>query len=224
MLLTIIKFNDILSVAHEIYNRIGYKMYEKEVIMARKGATTKAITESVSSLKVLNEDGVITHEEEQKTVKYVTTGKEPDFVKLYLDDVLYMSNMPPGLSALMYELLQYVSYADRGAELSLSTGLRKRIAEKLGMTPAVFNNSLSKLTKGKILKLVDRGLYQLNPYFFGRGEWKDISRIRATWDYDAIKGKTFRGVIETANGAEKIGEEEEEGNGEERADSGDVAV
>ena len=33
------------------------------------------------------------------------------------------------------------------------------------------------------MRRLDLGMYQFNPFFFGRGAWKDIANIRATFDY-----------------------------------------
>lgn len=106
-----------------------------------------------------------------------------------------MRDMPKGLTNIVYTLLQYATYADKGLRVYLPTGLKNELMGQLGVNRQVFNNSLTKLCKGQIIRRVDTGVYELNPYFFGKGEWKDIDRIRATWEYSAIDGRTFQGQI-----------------------------
>lgn len=163
---------------------------------------------------------------------------EPPFVKMYIADVLYMRDMPKGLTNIVYALLDVATYAKKGLRISISTGFKNEICEQLGIPRQTLNNALVKLCKGKILRRVDTGLYELNPYFFGRGEWKDIDNLRMTWNYDDIKGKTFQGAITRKDGTvETTGEdiqepdvdypdegEDDKLNAEERADRERIAV
>lgn len=153
--------------------------------------------------------------------------QEPPYIKLYIQDILYMQDMPKGLTNVMYALLENAMYADKGLRIYLPTGLKKELIAKIGTTKAAFDNALSKLCKGQIIRREDVGVYSLNPHFFGRGEWKDIEKIRATWDYDAIKGRTFQAVITRKDGATMVTggqDEESEGDNEERTDTARIAV
>jgi hypothetical protein len=55
------------------------------------------------------------------------------------------------------------------------------------------DNSLSELVKaGMLYKLTDpdtgkvlRGTFQLNPFIVGKGDWKDIVKLRLTIDFNA---------------------------------------
>lgn len=151
--------------------------------------------------------------------------QEPAYIKLYIQDVLYLRDMPAGLTGVMYALLKEATYADKGLRIYLPTGLKKELIAAVGTTKAAFDNALSKLCKGQIIRRVSTGVYELNPFFFGRGEWKDIDRIRATWDYDSIKGRTFQATVTRKDGTtETMGEPQEESDGEERTDTARVAV
>lgn len=124
--------------------------------------------------------------------------QEPPYIKLYLQDILYLNDVPKSLTNVLYALLSYVTYADQenGMCIPLNGFIKSQIREKCGMdNPRTLNNALSKLVKGNILKRIGTGTYQLNPYFFGRGDWKDIANIRATWNYDAISGRSFQAAI-----------------------------
>lgn len=156
--------------------------------------------------------------------------QEPPFIKLYIADVLYMRDMPKGLTNIVYALLEQATYASKGLRVYVPTGLKNEIIKQLDIPRQTFNNALVKLCKGNILRRIDTGVYELNPYFFGRGEWKDIDNLRMTWEYDAIKGKTFQGAIIRKDGtSEPTGEaaaesEDDRLNAEERADTARIAV
>ena len=65
------------------------------------------IKQSVET-SVLNEQGEFVSKRANKTLSW---GSEPAYIKLYLQDVLYLSDMPTKHSAVLYELLKRASYA-----------------------------------------------------------------------------------------------------------------
>lgn len=147
----------------------------------------------------LDEDGVVIHEEheENKGVKVVHS-EEPDYIKLYIQDMLYITDMPKQLSELTFSILKRTTFANRneGMVIALNSYIKKQILDECGWNNMrTLNNGLSKLVNGNILKRLGTGTYQLNPFIFGRGNWTDIDNIRTTWDYNAIKGRTFNAVF-----------------------------
>ena len=154
-----------------------------------------AIKQSVET-SVLNERGELVSKRANKTLSW---GSEPAYIKLYLQDVLYLSDMPTKHSAVLYELLKRASYAgDKdGMQVIINASLKRRIAESLGLkNVGSISNAITDFVKGKILYRADVGMYNFNPYLFGKGDWQDISRLRLEINYDDIKGKTFKTVCE----------------------------
>ncbi len=146
--------------------------------------------------EILNEYGEIVSKRANKTLSW---GTEPAFIKLYLQDVLYLSDMPTKHSAILYELLKRSSYAgDKdGMQVIVNASLKRKIKETLGLkNVGSISNAITELVKGKVLYRVDVGMYNFNPYLFGKGEWQDIERLRLEINYDDIKGKTFKAVCE----------------------------
>ena len=134
---------------------------------------------------------------------------EPQYVKLYIKDMLYMRDMPKGLSDITLALARRATYADsssidQGLRVALTPYIKEEICRECGYTNVrSLNNDLTKLVKGCIIKRLGTGTYQLNPHIFGKGEWKDIESIQATWDYNDIKGKTFNTVFSYFDKKEK---------------------
>lgn len=131
--------------------------------------------------------------------KTLSWGAEPSYIKLYLQDVLYLSDMPKKHSKILYTLLKRASYAGEkdGMQVCLSSGLKRMILKELGMkNVGSIDNALSDLVKGKVLYRLETGVYQFNPYLFGKGDWQDIERLRMEINYDDIKGRTFKTVCE----------------------------
>lgn len=135
---------------------------------------------------------------ERRRNQTLSWGEEPPYVKLYLRDLMYMSDMPRHYTDLVYALLKRVSYAgdDDGMCVTLVPRIKKAICSELGWAQtSSLDNALQKLLKGKIIYRVDRGVFRLSPYLFGKGEWQDISRIRMQITY-SLEGKTFASVVE----------------------------
>jgi len=152
-----------------------------------------SIKQSVET-EVWDEQGNMVSKRANKTLSW---GSEPPFVKLYLQDVLYLSDVPKSHESIIFELIKRATYAgDKyGMTVTLSAGMKQIIAEELKIANVrSINNALSDLVKGKILFRIATGVYQFNSYFFGKGDWQDIARLRLEINYDEIKGRTFKTV------------------------------
>ena len=138
-------------------------------------------------------------EQQERTVK---VEQEPNFIKLYLQDICKLNDLPKTSSKLLNELLKYTAYDNM---ILIPTYVKEKLAQELNMNIGTVSNSLSKLTKKGILKREGKGAYRLNPFFFGKGKWTEIKKIRAEWEY-GVEGRALTNVeIE-----QEIGEEVKE--------------
>lgn len=103
---------------------------------------------------------------------------EPNFVKIYLDDISYIADLPRGHLALMCELLKNVSNASEGQTIIVNKYMKEQIADKRGISVGYINNAITDLVKREILIRIAQGTYYINPYLFGKGGWDDIEKIR----------------------------------------------
>lgn len=138
---------------------------------------------------VIDENGAIKQKEEDLTVNW---GREPNYIKLYLDTVLYLKDLPKGLNTILYALLKRMSY---GNQLVLNAALKRQIAKEIELSVSSINNAITKFVKGELLERIDTGLYRVNPHIFGKGEWKDIAKIRLEVFFDS-EGKTIMSEIQ----------------------------
>ena len=152
--------------------------------MTRKitGIREEKIIDHVSGVAIANR--------EEKTF-YVD--HEPPYVKLYLDNVLFLSDLPKGLNGILMALLERMPYT--GKSFAINGAVRREIANELNFTEGSVRNGISQLSKGGLLIHIDTGLYQFNPHFFGRGDWKEIERLRLEIVYD-YRGRTFNAEVE----------------------------
>ena len=146
---------------------------------------------------IIDEEGVIKQREEDLTINW---GREPNYIKLYLDTVLYLKDLPKGLNTVLYALLKRMSY---GNQLVLNAALKRQIAKEIELSVSSINNAITKFVKGELLERIDTGLYRVNPHIFGKGEWKDIAKIRLEVRFDS-EGKTIMSEIEKKEEVEKV--------------------
>lgn len=116
------------------------------------------------------------------------TQTEPEYVKLYIDCLFAVKGVRKGINPIFLAFLPYMSYADingqgGGQVIFINKAMKDIIAKKLGLGIDSINKALSELTKAGIFKRLTVGTYQVNPNIVGKGEWKDIKNIRATFDF-----------------------------------------
>ncbi len=101
--------------------------------------------------------------------------QEPAYVKLYIEDLGRILDLPTGPRDVLYSLLRKVDY---DGMISMTSGGRKRIAETHKIKEQSVSNYLTMLVKKEVLKIVARGEYELNPHLFAKGDWDSIYRRR----------------------------------------------
>ena len=115
-----------------------------------------------------------------QTEREIRVPKEPDFIKLYLDDLVMLKDVPQWVSSILHGLLKRMNYQN---EIVLNVTIKKRIADDLGIAARTIDNALVTFVKKKILSRVGPGVYLANPYLFGKGEWNNIRKIRLQVEY-----------------------------------------
>ena len=145
---------------------------------------------------IINENGEIVNKRANKTLSW---GSEPPYIKMYLDDIIYLKDMPKSYSPILHEFLKRMTYAGEkeGQVIYINSSMKRRVKEALGYKNlSSINNAITDLVKSEVFIRIDTGCYLVNPYIFGKGDWQDISRLRLQINYDGIKGRTFKTTCE----------------------------
>lgn len=138
----------------------------------------KSISSEIKTT-VVDLDGVVNHE------KIITTSfleREPDYVKLYIKDILRLSDIPNSGNSILLAILKRMTYNN---DIALYAPVKREIASELELKEVTVSKAIELFTNKSILIRKDRGLYIINPYFFGRGKWEDIRKIRLEVVYSA---------------------------------------
>lgn len=112
---------------------------------------------------------------------------EPAFVKLYIDDIRRLNDLPQYANKLMYALARSMGYSNI---VSMYKPIKVLICQETGIAMESLNRAVKLLKKTGILIPVGegRGLYRMDPNLFGRGKWEDIKKLRLSIDY-TLEGK-----------------------------------
>ena len=107
--------------------------------------------------------------------------REPDYVKLYLDDIKRFYELNNSESKVLNGLLRYMSYNN---VVVLLKPIKDMICAELRMPINTFNKSIDNLFKQNILIRMHKSVYLIDPSLFGKGKWEDIHSIRLSITYD----------------------------------------
>ena len=123
--------------------------------------------------------------------------REPKYVKLYLKHICDLNNTPAGSRSVLFSMVKRMQY---DGVVAVRPKILEAIANECGLKGKTkiqqVRNKLTKLTQDKFLSKVDTGTYAVNPWYFGRGEWRKILEDR----HHGIEGIRFTTVF-TDNGA-----------------------
>ncbi len=106
--------------------------------------------------------------------------KEPPYVKLYLEDIGRLNNLSGSEQKVLNELVLSMGYNN---VVPSYKPVKEMIAAKIGMQYNTLDKAIKELNRKGILIRKARGLYIMDPNLFGRGQWKDVQKIRMIIEY-----------------------------------------
>ena len=84
---------------------------------------------------------------------------------------------------MLLEVLHRASYAQDGKSYTLAHTTRSKFAKATHKSMRRLEQAITTWVKNRVLIRVARGIYQVNPFIFGRGDWRDIANLRATFNF-----------------------------------------
>ena len=148
----------------------------------------------------VNENGEVI---ETVTNSFSKIPQTPDFVMAFTKDLGYLQHLSGGGAKLLFGLMAVV---DRNNEITLNKARKERVAQSTGLKLGSIDSLLNQLIKKEIILRVERGIYCLNPFLFGKGKWKNVQKMRMTIEYD------FQNLIKTVDYENEYGVDEDEVN------------
>lgn len=139
---------------------------------------------------VITEDGEILNERHE--VEKISFNVEPEYIKVYLEDIARLKDLPTSVSKVMYCLIKRMSYNNL---IPVHRPIKQAIAHELGISENEIKRKIQQLYDAGFLVRVSRGYYIADPMLFGKGYWKNIRELQLNVTYDehgrkAIKAST----------------------------------
>jgi hypothetical protein len=125
-----------------------------------------------------------------KSVKTDVYGKtkEPTFIKLYIDDIARLNDLPTGLSRILLEIVKSMSYNNVFAAYM---PIKNVMCARLGITINYLNKAIDTFHKKGLFIRLGRGMYLVDPEIFAKGSWEDIQELRLVVKYSHDGTKTL---------------------------------
>jgi len=137
----------------------------------------KKITHSQTK-QIINADGEIL---ETEIIRNFQVDKEPEYIKLYIQDIARIKDLPKGMDAILITFLKNMSYNNI---VPVYMPIKKLIAREFGVSISYINKAIDRFYKCGIFIRADRGLYIADPNLFGKGKWTDIKELRLIIEYN----------------------------------------
>lgn len=118
--------------------------------------------------------------------------REPDYVKLYIGDIMRLNELPPATGKVMIALLKSMGYNNI---IPAYAPIKRMICRDLGITMNTINKAIDNLVKKELLIRFERGMYLADPNLFGRGKWADIKEIRTVITYNEEGKKEIKAEV-----------------------------
>ena len=168
---------------------------------------TKVITRTI-----VDEDGVVKEHDKEKLARI---GKEPPYVKVYTDCMLVLNHIDTALSAPLIAFCHHMTWAnDENAifrhMIRTDSFVRADVAARCGVSDAMVKKWINKFVECEIFIpiVVDnkrkRGAYYVNPWVVGKGEWKDIQKLRGEFILSKDLEQVGACIIDTKNNARQV--------------------
>ena len=96
-------------------------------------------------------------------------------MKMYIDNVTKLSDLPQTSSRVLYQLIKGVDY---NGQIIINASVKRLLSNEIGIKEQSFANALTVLVKNDVMQRIDKGIYILNPFLFAKGTWSDVKKLR----------------------------------------------
>lgn len=169
---------------------------------------TKIITRQIVS----NETGEILEDDIEKRTRI---GKEPPFIKIYTDCMLVLNHIDSSLSAPLIAFCHHMTWANDNRivfrhMVRTDEFVRADVAERCGVSDSMVKKWIKKFVETEIFipitvnGKVKRGAYYVNPWVIGKGEWKDIYKLRGEFCLSNNSSQLGSCIVDTENNTRQV--------------------
>ena len=118
--------------------------------------------------------------------------KEPSYVKLYLEDISRLKDIPPGMNKVLFELMKSIGY--NGIIMAYKP-VKEIMCANMGISISYLNKCINEFHKKGILIRYARGVYIADPNLFAKGSWSNIQNLRLVIEYNIDGTKSLKSNV-----------------------------
>lgn len=175
----------------------------KQELKLRKKNIVKEFTQQIV------EDGEIIN---QSQVKELMVGQEPPFVKVYTDCQLIFNDLSTSLSPVLIAFANHMNYANTDNPyfrhvVRTDSLVVEDVAMRCNLSVARIKQCIKDFVQAEVFIPIEtkegkrrRGIYLVNPWVLGKGDWVDIKKLRGEFEF---VNRAFAVTMELKDGTRK---------------------
>jgi len=140
----------------------------------------------------MDQSGEITHQETTNIINKKSANQK-DFVYAFTKSIGYLSQLTKSEINTLFGLFKYTTMQNK---IYTNKSMKTEISEEMNLNYQTVENSITNLAKKGILGRLERGVYVLNPTFFGKGDFNELKKIKIFQEFD-FTTNTQRTAIES---------------------------
>lgn len=125
---------------------------------------------------------------EQNKRESIAVGKEPNYYKVYIQDLANLQGLNPTETQVFQILSANMTFDNL---IVLIKPIKEKLVEMTGKKYDAIKKAIENLAKKKILLRADRSVYRVNPKYAAKGKWEDIKALRLIIEYSE-KGREVK--------------------------------
>ena len=166
----------------------------------------------IISRQIISNDGEILEDDTEKKTRI---GKEPPFIKIYTDCMLVLNHIDASLSAPLIAFCHHMTWANESNIVFrhmvwTNEFVRADVAKRCGVSDSMVKKWIKKFVETEIFIPIEvngkvkRGAYYVNPWVIGKGEWKDISKLRGEFCLSNDSSRFGSCIVDSKNNTRQV--------------------
>lgn len=131
----------------------------------------------------------------QNQVQEFMVDKEPNYIKVYTDSLLMFNNLSPTLNPVLIAFCSHMTWANHENEyfrhiIRTDEMVRTDVAKKCNISDIRVKKIIKQFVDAQVFIPIEnengkrkRGVYFVNPWVIGKGEWADIKKLRTSFEF-----------------------------------------
>lgn len=166
-------------------------MYADEILKSEAVNRKKVTKEFLQQAYDMSTGEIIS----ENTVKEYMVGQEPSYIKVYTDSLLIFNDLSTVLSPVLIAFMHHMTWANDKSEyfrqiVRTDAMVREDVSRRTGIGDERIKKIIKEFVNAEVFIPIEnkdgkkkRGIYFVNPWVIGKGDWNDIKKLRANFEF-----------------------------------------